>query len=187
MKLVIIIMIVLAMAGPAAGGGLDDYRVSLFGVTIHDPGRTEDLSLTKVVAGAAVSFLVHELGHIAIGRLAGYDTWVETGDGLPYIGARRYGPGDPTRESRFWFHAGGFIGQAIGGFVLKKTWPKSDFTFGYNGYAAINSFLYTTTEGAGKTRGTSDVDNLNRINGDGLGIATAGASLFLHTWLLLSK
>jgi hypothetical protein len=142
----------------AWAGGLDDWRFRINGVDVADLNAR---SVPLILAGAALSFGLHEIGHIAITEIQGKD-WRLEGHTIMVDGMT---PG---------IASAGFLTQLMAGQVLTIV-NKGDLSYGFNMFTLINSAGYALAPYEyGDTRAFSAS---SRINGAGRCLAAATAAL----------
>jgi hypothetical protein len=157
-KTLLVILISVMLVGTASAG--DNWKFYFFGIDYDD---VKDRKWSHVVGGAVSSLVVHELGHLAFGRMAGFDTSFNFNE---FVAEARW-DGHSTDAEKAWFYRGGFVAQALVGTVLTAI-PRTrhaDFTVGFNGFTFVNSGLYVIT--GGFDNDTSDIQNLNRAGYNG--------------------
>ncbi len=167
--LIVLVTVLTAWGSLSHAGELDAWDFRFFGINYKDFEGREPL---PAIGGAVSSFVVHELGHIVAGRLVGMDTTFHFNDmeawADDYI--------DKSDDQKAFYHAGGFIAQALVGTTLTVI-PKtrhSDFTLGFNSFTAVNSVIYGIT--GGTDNDSSDVANLDKYgyNGEMVAFITGG-------------
>lgn len=177
---IIILVSLLLLIVPTAHA--DDWEFQFFGINAKDfKGR----SFSKIVVGCITSFVVHEAGHMVIGRMVGMDTKFE--DGV----AQAYDYDDKTDYEKSLFHGGGFLAQAAVGTALTAIpyTRHSDFSLGFNGFTTVNNIGYGVTGGTGKSdEENSDVENLDYYGHNGKMIVIGSGLLSgVYTYINLNK
>jgi hypothetical protein len=151
-------LLILLFASNAYAG---NWEFKFFGINASD---FKDRKVVPILVGAVSSFVVHELGHIAFGRMVGMHTKFDFHDKIVYAD---YDDSYSNSEKAL-FHGGGFLAQFIVGGTLtaiQKT-RHSDFNVGFNSFTCINSAMYAISGGLGDT-GVSDIHNLNDLGYNG--------------------
>lgn len=160
----------------------DAWQFRFFGINSADfRGR----KILPVIVGGLSSFVIHELGHIAAAELTGMDARFDF-DSRAVMADNYYGK---SNSQKTFYHAGGFIAQALVGTVLTAI-PKirhSDFNVGFTRFASIGNIMYGITGGL-NGGDISDVQNLNGLGYNGNAIAIS-ASLYsgILTYINLNK
>lgn len=178
-KIIILVSLLLLIVPTAHAGG---WEFQFFGINAKDfKGR----SFYKIVVGCVSSFVVHEAGHMVIGRMVGMDTKFE--DGV----AQAYDYDDKTDYEKSLFHGGGFLAQAAVGTALTAIpyTRHSDFSLGFNGFTTVNNIGYGVTGGTGKSdEENSDVENLDYYGHNGKMIVIGSGLLSgVYTYINLNK
>jgi hypothetical protein len=168
LQIMLIFMMTALWSGPTFGGG---WEITILGV---NPKDLKNRSVPKMLLGAATSFVVHELGHLAYAQMhgGGYFDW----DRKAIIWGNYHEYSDSRQQM---FHRAGFLAQMLVGGALTALFytRHSDFTFGFNGFSMINTALYSQTGGLGGDE-TGDIAQLKNGATEG-GIYTDGFSFLV--------
>lgn len=165
--ILIIVVTLLTVWGSLSHAQADDsnWNIYFFGVNYKD---FEGRDWKPVVVGAVSSFVIHELGHLYFGELAGMDTSFDWDRRIAW--ADDYY--DKSDDQKALYHGGGFIAQMLVGTALTAI-PEtrhSDFSLGFNSFTMVNSIGYGITGGSGSDD-VSDVHNLTKYGYNGQVVA----------------
>jgi len=181
-KIIIIFIMILVMTCPVAYAE-SDWTFTFFGINSRDFKDREPL---PIIAGAIMSIVVHEGGHLIGGRISGMETSMRVYDGRPTVWATDYD--NKSDNEKALYHGGGFLAQALIGTAITSI-PRSrhaDFTVGFNSMTMVQNITYPL--GTTSAREGNDCKNLDRYDYNGDGIAIAGGTYAgVLTYISLNK
>lgn len=178
---IILITIILSMTIPAHAG---DWEFEFFGINAKDfKGR----KALPIIVGCITSFVVHEAGHLIVGRMVGMDVRVKGHGRDIKIWDDNYD--DKTDYEKSLFNGGGFLAQALVGTALTAIpyTRHSDFSLGFTGFTMVNNIAYGIVDEI-EDDDISDVKQLNDHGYNGKMIAIGSGLLSgVYTYINLNK
>ena len=136
-------IIALCLSAMLCGAAVADEKpLWEFNILGINPRDFRDRSIIEIGAGAILSYVVHEMGHIVYAKYAGANqTW-----DIPRFTTHVTGAGNWSKSNWEWFGRAGWVAQTAVGYLLVSipATRNSDITLGFNALSAAAGFTYSS-------------------------------------------